>query len=146
MELRTSLVSAELVRYNGAAASLALLYRRKVFLILRYDHTWAFPGGSLEEGEKSLPGALREFVEEVGVAPPPYEILTAITGSTSRGRRHTLWIATIQEPLGELRLSEREVLLAKWVSPGEALLWENLHHGIRDNLLFLHYLPKEILE
>lgn len=70
MALRTSLVSAELVRSKGAAASLALLYRRKVFLILRYDHTWAFPGGSLEEGEKSLPGALREFVEEVGSPAP----------------------------------------------------------------------------
>ena len=110
-------------------------------MILRHDRTWAFPGGSLEEGEKSLQGALREFEEEVGVAPPPYQILTALTGSTSLGRRHTLWIAETQKILREVYLAPREILACKWATPREALSWENLHHGVRDNLLFLHYFP-----
>ncbi len=133
--------SVELVRSKRAAASIALLCRGKVFMILRHDHTWAFPGGSLEEGEKSLQGALREFEEEIGVAPPPYKLLTAISGSTSLGRRHTLWVAETENFLTDITPSEREVLKASWVYPQEALSWKNLHHGIRDNLLVLHYMP-----
>jgi 8-oxo-dGTP diphosphatase len=35
-----------------------------------YTHrggTWAIPGGALDEGETPLEGALREFVEEIGI-------------------------------------------------------------------------------
>ena len=111
-------------------------------MILRHDFTWAFPGGSLELGEKSLQGALREFVEEVGTHPPPYKILTAATGVTPHGRRHTLWVAECQEPVRGLSPSPREVLETAWVYPKEALLWGNLHFGVRDSLLLIHYLPR----
>lgn len=42
------------------------------FLARRSMHThlggtWAIPGGALDEGETPLAGALREFVEEIGV-------------------------------------------------------------------------------
>lgn len=42
------------------------------FLARRSMHThlggtWAIPGGALDEGETPLEGALREFVEEIGV-------------------------------------------------------------------------------
>ena len=35
-----------------------------------YTHrggTWAIPGGALDEGESPIQGALREFVEEIGI-------------------------------------------------------------------------------
>jgi 8-oxo-dGTP pyrophosphatase MutT (NUDIX family) len=32
--------------------------------------TWAIPGGALHRGEEPLQGALREFEEEIGLAPP----------------------------------------------------------------------------
>jgi 8-oxo-dGTP diphosphatase len=43
------------------------------FLARRSMHThlggtWAVPGGALDEGETPIEGALREFVEEIGVA------------------------------------------------------------------------------
>jgi 8-oxo-dGTP pyrophosphatase MutT (NUDIX family) len=43
------------------------------FLARRSMHThlggtWAIPGGALDQGETPLEGALREFVEEIGVA------------------------------------------------------------------------------
>lgn len=129
------------MKSKRAAASIALLYGGKVFLILRHDRTWAFPGGSLEGGEKSLQGALREFEEEIGVAPPPFQIITALTGSTALGKRHTLWVALAEKPLGEVSLAPGEVLACSWAQPREAMLWKKLHHGVRDNLLFLHYLP-----
>src|SRR4051794_31345021 len=42
------------------------------FLARRSMHThlggtWAIPGGALDEGETPIEGALREFVEEIGV-------------------------------------------------------------------------------
>jgi 8-oxo-dGTP pyrophosphatase MutT (NUDIX family) len=110
-------------------------------MILRHDFTWAFPGGSLEKEEKSLQGALREFREEVGVAPPPFDLVTALTGSTAFGKRHTLWVALCQEQMREIYPAKKEVLDTAWVFPKEALQFGNLHHGVRENLLFLHYLP-----
>ncbi len=112
-------------------------------MILRHDFTWAFPGGSLNPEEKSLQAALREFREEIGVDPPPYQILTALTGTTAMGRRHTLWVAECQEQMLKVSPSKREVFETLWVSPKEALTWGNLHHGVRENLLFIHYLPRE---
>ncbi len=130
---------------SKGAASLALLCRGKVFMILRHDFTWAFPGGSLNSDEKSLQAALREFEEEVGVTPPPHKILTALTGATAHGRRHTLWLAECDEVMPWISPSTREVLETSWVTPKEALQWGNLHYGVRENLLFIHYLPTEEL-
>jgi 8-oxo-dGTP pyrophosphatase MutT (NUDIX family) len=112
-------------------------------MILRHDFTWAFPGGSLEKGEKSLQAALREFEEEIGVEPPPYKVLTALTGHTARGNRHTLWVAECDETMPKISPSEREVVEASWVLPKEALRFGNLHYGVRENLLTIHYLPWE---
>jgi 8-oxo-dGTP pyrophosphatase MutT (NUDIX family) len=139
---RPLLALVELVKSKGAA-SLALLCRGKVFMILRHDFTWAFPGGSLDSEEKSLQAALREFQEEIGVAPPPYQMLTALTGTTVLGRRHTLWVAECQEPMLKISPSKREVFETAWFYPKEALRLGNLHHGVRENLLFIHYLPRE---
>lgn len=36
--------------------------------------TWAIPGGALDLGEEPLVGALREFAEEIGPLPEPYEV------------------------------------------------------------------------
>jgi 8-oxo-dGTP diphosphatase len=36
--------------------------------------TWGIPGGALDLGEEPLEGALREFGEEVGRLPEPYEV------------------------------------------------------------------------
>jgi 8-oxo-dGTP diphosphatase len=42
-----------------------------------YTHrggTWAIPGGALNEGEVPLDGALREFVEEIGIELDDYTV------------------------------------------------------------------------
>ncbi|MFH1668529.1 MAG: NUDIX hydrolase [Candidatus Woesearchaeota archaeon] len=33
----------------------------------RYEHTWHFPGGRLDEGDTEIEGLLRELDEEIGV-------------------------------------------------------------------------------
>lgn len=140
--LRPLRALVELVK-SKSSASLALVCRGRVFMILRHDFTWAFPGGSLEPGEKSLQAALREFREEIGVEPPHHRILTALTGATARGGRHTLWVAECSEFASTTSLSEREVVEASWILPKEALRFGNLHHGVRENLLAIHYFPQE---
>jgi 8-oxo-dGTP diphosphatase len=37
--------------------------------------TWGIPGGALDFGEEPLDGALREFAEEVGGLPEPFEVV-----------------------------------------------------------------------
>ncbi|HVF32830.1 MAG TPA: NUDIX hydrolase [Acidimicrobiales bacterium] len=101
------------------------------FLARRSMHThlggtWAIPGGALDQGETPLEGALREFVEEIGVAldehgyevveqyeddhggwsywtlvvdvPEPFEAPATLTWETSEAR----WVR--RSELGELEL------------------------------------------
>ena len=101
------------------------------FLARRSMHThlggtWAIPGGALDQGESPLEGALREFVEEIGVAlddhgyevveqyeddhggwsywtlvvdvPVPFEAPSTLTWETSEAR----WVR--RSELGELEL------------------------------------------
>ena len=101
------------------------------FLARRSMHThlggtWAIPGGALDQGETPLEGALREFVEEIGVAldehgyelvgeyeddhggwsywtlvvdvPTPFEPPATLTWETSEAR----WVR--RSELGELEL------------------------------------------
>ncbi len=55
-----------LVRHrDGADEPSYFLARRSMHTHL--GGTWAIPGGALDQGETPLEGALREFVEEIGV-------------------------------------------------------------------------------
>jgi 8-oxo-dGTP pyrophosphatase MutT (NUDIX family) len=55
-----------LVRHAGEEGEVSyFLARRSMYTHL--GGTWAIPGGALDEGETPLEGALREFVEEIGV-------------------------------------------------------------------------------
>ncbi len=60
-----------LVRHVDASGEAAyFLARRSMHTHL--GGTWAVPGGALDEGETALEGALREFVEEIGIALPDH--------------------------------------------------------------------------
>ncbi len=55
-----------LVRHTDESGDVAyFLARRSMHTHL--GGTWAIPGGALDEGETPLEGALREFVEEIGI-------------------------------------------------------------------------------
>ena len=62
-----------LVRHvDGAGATSFFLARRSEWC--HRGGTWAIPGGALDADEEPIAGALREFAEEIGNLPEPYEV------------------------------------------------------------------------
>lgn len=65
------------------------------------------PGGTIEEGEEPLEAAIREVVEESGIALRPVDIQHVYTGSdySTHGTQYSLYIA---------RVSKRPTVTVSW--------------------------------
>jgi 8-oxo-dGTP pyrophosphatase MutT (NUDIX family) len=60
---------------STAAASVCLWHDGLVLLVLRPEGVWAFPGGKCEMHETTAQAAMRELLEETGIAAEAGEIL-----------------------------------------------------------------------
>ncbi len=89
---------------------------------------WAPPSGKVERGESQEAAVVREIQEEVGVTVRP---LRKVWESISADETHTLhwWLADAVD--GDLRLDQREVIDARWVTVQEIAALEPTFAGDR---------------
>ena len=67
MKLSAGLV---LFRMRGDTLEVLLGHMGGPYWARKDEGAWSIPKGELEEGEEALAGAMREYTEELGVAPP----------------------------------------------------------------------------
>ena len=119
------------------AASICLVHGERVLLGRRlvgvWPGHWAFPGGSIEDGEAPLDAALRELEEESGVVIPPGQPLAEIELAVAWGdgeRAFALTCFVFQIPAApEPRATEE--LEARWVSLTRAQYLRPMGAGTR---------------
>lgn len=108
--------SVRRARHEGA---LVAIYVGESLLLLKssYRNAWNFPGGSVHAGETPEVAAQREMVEEIGLT--GYTLIPA--GSVSgvwEGRRDRVHFFELHlDSPPELRLDNREIVDAQFVSP-----------------------------
>lgn len=94
--------SAGLLVYRGLAAGLEVLlvHPGGPFWAKKDDGAWFIPKGEIEAGEEPLTAALREFREELGMAPPAGTPLALGTVKNKGGKVIEAWALT-----GDLELA-----------------------------------------
>ena len=111
----------------GAAGILARYLqdddRTLYFVARRSEHThrggtWSIPGGALHEGEDPLDGALREFVEEIGISISGHVVATVHEDDHGGWSYWTLLLDVPDrfDPVGTLGWETAEVA---WVTAAE---------------------------
>jgi 8-oxo-dGTP pyrophosphatase MutT (NUDIX family) len=86
-----------------------------------YTHrggTWAIPGGALHEGEAPLEGALREFVEEIGVELDGH-VVAEVHESDHGGWSYWTVIVDVSERFPAPTVLQWETSDARWVKRDE---------------------------
>ena len=100
----------------GAAA--VVLHRGRLLLVQRRNPpdagAWSFPGGHVEAGETDSEAAIRELLEETGIAARPRRTLTVLDVGDER-RRFRLAMVQCDFVSGAL-LARDDALDAAWVA------------------------------
>jgi 8-oxo-dGTP pyrophosphatase MutT (NUDIX family) len=92
------------------------LYQGKALALKRVDGMWDFPGGTIDHGESSLQGAVRELKEEANIT-VPIDSLKPIGVHIIDGRYLNVFVALIDEDeFNNLKLQEEEHTEYKWIS------------------------------
>jgi 8-oxo-dGTP pyrophosphatase MutT (NUDIX family) len=94
-----------------------------LFLARRSVHThnggtWAIPGGALNHGEEPLAGALREFVEEIGVPLDQFAVADVYEDDHG-GWSYTTIVIDVPERFAPPDSFSWETAEARWVSAEE---------------------------
>jgi 8-oxo-dGTP diphosphatase len=80
--------------------------------------TWAIPGGALDAGEEPLQGALREFAEEIGDLPEPYDV-TVVHEDDHGGWSYWTIVVDVPERFAVPPIFSWETDDARWVAGHE---------------------------
>jgi predicted NUDIX family NTP pyrophosphohydrolase len=130
-----------LFRRADAAVEVLIVHPGGPLWARRDDGAWSIPKGEYEPGEEPLEAALREFEEEIGVAPPDGEALALGEVRLKSGKRVTAWALegdidatairsntfAMQWPPRSGRLQEfPEVDRGDWFTPARARVKLNL--------------------
>lgn len=105
-------------RHKGA---LVAVYVGGALLLLKssYRTKWNFPGGGLRRGETPEAAARRELMEEIGLAANGLRPAGEVTGNWGGPRTQVHFFELRLDRRPELRLDNREIIAARWVSPDE---------------------------
>lgn len=109
-----------LVRHapDGEADPTYFLARRSMHTHL--GGTWAIPGGALDEGETPIQGALREFVEEIGVALDDHGfVITEEYEDDHGGWSYWTLVVDVDEPFEAPATLTWETSEVRWVRRSE---------------------------
>jgi 8-oxo-dGTP pyrophosphatase MutT (NUDIX family) len=80
--------------------------------------TWAIPGGALDQGEEPLTGALREFVEEIGVTIDGFDVVT-VHEDDHGGWSYWTVVVDVAERFAVPSTLHWETAEVRWVTAGE---------------------------
>lgn len=109
----------------------ALHHAGKILLVRQsYQPLWTMPGGSIRAGESPASAAVRELREEVGVEmrASDLEVEMAVTHDYLARRDEVQFFALHYAALPDIRIDEREVIEARWLSPDEAMCLQLIPH------------------
>ena len=96
----------------GDGSWLYFLARRSQFC--HQGGTWAVPGGALHQGEAPLTGALREFVEEIGVALRDFAVLH-VHEDDHGGWSYWTVVVEVPEPFAVPAVTSWETAETGWI-------------------------------
>src|SRR5258707_13186737 len=89
-----------LYRRRGGGLEVLLVHPRGPFWARRDAGAWSIPKGEYGADEDALAAARREFVEELGVAPPDGAAVDLGGGRQKSGKRAHAWAAAGQPDPG----------------------------------------------
>lgn len=105
-----------LTRHVGTDGPSYLLAKRS--LHCHQGGTWAMPGGALDLGESPLEGALREFSEEIGAFPAPYQV-AGIHEDDHGGWSYWTVVLDVERRFPVPPILSWETAEARWVTTAE---------------------------
>ena len=123
-------------RPHTLGAHVMIWHEGKVVLVrTSYRADWMAPGGGLKASETPSEGAVREVSEEVGLTLRAEDLhLVEVIEHSPDNRQDKLHLfETHVATVSAIRIDNREVVEARWVTPAEALSL-NLAHPFRDYL------------
>jgi 8-oxo-dGTP diphosphatase len=102
-------------------AALVAVYVGCELLLLKssYRATWNFPGGAIRRGETPEAAARRELAEEIGLTGNTLVPAEGASGNWGGRRVRVHFFELRLDRLPELRLDNREIIGARWVSPDQ---------------------------
>lgn len=104
---------------EAEATSSAVLLTRRSGRLRNHAGQWAFPGGSIDEGETPAQAALRELAEEVGVGLSSDRILGYLDDFVTRSGFHIVPVVIWGGMVQQLQKNDREVASLHRIPCGE---------------------------
>jgi 8-oxo-dGTP diphosphatase len=123
------------VRHPTTNGALVAIWSRGEVLLVRNSYVpyYSAPGGYVRPAETGRDAALRELVEEVGVAvrPEQLELALDVTHEWEGKLDHVQIFNLNVDERPALRIDHREVVEARWFAPAQVLQLEHVFPPLR---------------